>query len=222
MKITRITFLLVAVMALAVTGCKNEGKKAKTKEAKETKQANIEAEEFNVDTSVSEIHWQGKKPTGTHTGTIKVSKGSFSANDSIIESGNFVIDMQSIEVTDLEGKDKKDLEAHLMGTVEGKEGDFFNAEKYPEATFEITDVTEENGQSMLSGNLTIKEETKNITFPVSIDHRGDEVEISTEEFSIDRTNWNVNFGSKSVFDDLGDNFVNDNIELRIKIVAKKA
>ncbi len=222
MKIIRSTFILMAVLAATLTGCKNEGNKAKTEEAKEAKQANMEAAEFDVDTENSEIHWKGKKPTGTHTGTIKIAEGSFSANDSVVESGSFVIDMQSIEVTDLEGKDREDLEAHLKGTVEGKEGDFFNTEKYPEATFEITDLADENGQMMLSGNLTIKEESKNITFPVSIDHRGDEVEISSEEFTIDRTNWNVNFGSKSVFDDLGDNFVNDDVELRINVVAKKA
>ncbi|HEY9184881.1 MAG TPA: YceI family protein [Salegentibacter sp.] len=213
---------IIAFLGLAITGCKNENNKAKTGDAQDAREATLEAETFKVKTDESVIHWKGRKPTATHTGTIKLAEGSFKANDSTIESGRFVIDMKSIEVSDLKGKDRSDLEAHLKGTVKGKEGDFFNTEEYPEATFEITDITEENGQTMLSGNLTIKEETKNISFPVNITNRGDQVEISSNEFSIDRTNWKVNFGSKSVFDGLGDNFVYDDINLRLRLVAEKS
>lgn len=214
--------LFIAFLSIAVTGCKNDNNKAKTEDAKEVRQGNLEAETYRVSTEESQIHWKGRKPTATHTGTIKIAEGSFSANDSTIESGNFVIDMKSIEVTDLKGKDRSDLEAHLKGTVEGKEGDFFNTEEFPEATFEITDLTKENGQDILSGNLTIKKETRNISFPVKIDYSENQVVITSNEFSIDRTEWKVNFGSKSVFDGLGDNFVNDDINLRIKVVADKS
>lgn len=213
---------LIAILVLALTGCKNENKKAATEEAREAKAANMEAQEFMVDTAESVIHWKGKKPTGTHTGTIKLADGSFTGNDSIIESGKFVIDMNSIKVTDLEGKDREDLEAHLKGTVEGKEGDFFNVQEYPEATFEITDFSRENGQNMLSGNLKIKEEVKNITFPVQYSYSDDQIKITSNEFNIDRTDWDVNFGSKSVFDNLGDNFVNDEVPLRINIIANRS
>lgn len=215
------TFVIAAFMT-AVVGCKNDKKEAETSEVQEAATAQAEAMEFTVDTSASVIEWKGSKPTGEHTGTIALSEGTFSANDSIVESGSFVIDMQSINVTDLEGQDKADLEAHLMGTVEGKEGDFFNATKFPEATFEVTGISEENGQKMLAGNLTIKEVTKNITFPISINRTEDTIEITSEEFTIDRTNWNVNFGSKSVFDGLGDNFVSDDIVLKIDLKATKA
>ncbi|MGM0934551.1 MAG: YceI family protein [Bacteroidota bacterium] len=212
----------IAFISIAITGCKNENNKAKTEDAKDAREANLEAETFNVKTDESVIHWKGRKPTATHTGAIKLAEGSFKANDTTIESGSFVIDMKSIEVTDLKGKDRSDLEAHLKGTVEGKEGDFFNTEEYPEATFEITDITDKNGQTMLSGNLTIKEDTKNITFPVNINHSGEQVKISSDEFSIDRTHWKINFGSRSVFDGLGDNFVYDDIKLRIKLIAEKS
>lgn len=215
------TFIIAAFL-MVVVGCKNDKNKAETSEAKDAATAQAEAMEFKVDTSASTIEWQGSKPTGEHTGTINLTEGTFSANDSIIESGSFVIDMLSINVTDLEGEDKRDLEAHLMGTVEGKEGDFFNATKYPEATFEVTGITEENDQKMLSGNLTIKEKTKNITFPINIERSGDDIQITSEEFTIDRTNWDVNFGSRSVFDGLGDNFVSDDITLKINLKATKA
>ncbi|MGY5849812.1 YceI family protein [Salegentibacter sp. F14] len=220
-KLWNTTFFIVFLFVI-VAGCKNESTKAKTEDVKNAREASLEAEIFHVKTEESVIHWKGRKPTDTHTGTIKIKEGSFKANDSTIESGSFVIDMKSIEVSDLTGKDRADLEAHLKGTVEGKEGDFFNTEKFPKATFEITDIKDENGQAMLSGNLTIKEETKNITFPINISHNGDEIEILSDEFSIDRTHWKVNFGSRSVFDGLGDNFVYDDINLRIKLVAERS
>ncbi|HSP83291.1 MAG TPA: YceI family protein, partial [Gillisia sp.] len=144
------------------------------------------------------------------------------ANDSIVESGTFVIDMASINVTDLEGDDKANLEHHLKGTVEGKEGDFFNINEFPQAKFEVTGISQVNGQSMLQGNLTMKGETKNVEFPVNIDLNGEEIVLTSETFTIDRTKWNINFKSKSVFDSLGDNFINDEIELTIKVVATRA
>lgn len=216
------TFLF-SFLILGISSCKNDkGNEATVGEAKESAISENATAEFTVDTSNSVIHWSGSKPTGTHTGTIKLAKGTFKANDSLVESGQFTIAMGSIVVTDLEGKDKTDLENHLKGTVEGKEGDFFNTQKYPEATFEVTDVTEENGETIMEGNLTIKEETKNISFPVNISKSEDKMEITSEEFTIDRTKWNVNFGSKSVFDGLGDNFLKDEVELKIHITATKA
>ena len=214
--------LVIAGLGLAFTSCKNNNNEAETAEAKEAATAQAEAAVFKVDTAASVIEWQGEKPTGTHTGTIKVAEGTFKANDSVIESGTFVIDMNSIKVTDLEGDEKSNLEAHLKGTVEGKEGDFFNVTKFPEAKFEVTGITEEEGQQMLQGNLTIKEETKNIAFPVSISKDGENIEITSEEFTIDRTKWNVNYGSKSVFEGLGDKFINDEVELKINLKATKA
>jgi len=213
---------VIAGLGLAVTGCKNNNKEADMSETKEAATAEAESMKFTVDTASSVIEWKGEKPTGTHTGTIKIANGSFMANDSVVESGNFVIDMKSIEVTDLEGDEKSNLEAHLKGTVEGKEGDFFNITEFPEATFEVTGITEKDGQPMLQGNLTIKEETKNIAFPVSISNDGKNMEITSEEFTIDRTKWNVNYGSKSVFDGLGDKFINDEIALKIDLKASKA
>ena len=213
---------VIAGLGLGVTGCKDNNKEAEMAETKEAATAEAEAMKFTVDTASSVIEWKGEKPTGTHTGTIKVANGTFMANDSVVESGTFVIDMSSIEVTDLEGEEKANLEAHLKGTVEGKEGDFFNVTEFAEATFEVTGVTEKDGQAMLQGNLTMKEETKNISFPVSISNNGEKMEITSEEFTIDRTKWNVNYGSKSVFDGLGDKFINDDITLKINLKANKA
>ena len=78
-----------------------------------------------------------------------------------------------------------------------------------------------DGKWMMAGNLTIKDQKKNIQFPVSYTQDGTTLKLTSEPFTIDRTHWNVNYGSKSVFDDLGDKFVNDDIELTVKVIAER-
>ncbi len=217
--------LLIAGITASTVACKDEAKnKVEPGEAREAATPTEEAVTYQIDTTESTIEWRGTKPTGEHRGTINIQDGSLTATNEEISSGKVTIDMNSIKVTDegMEEKDRTSLENHLKGTVEGKETDFFNVKKYPTATFEITGVTEENGQKMLQGNLTMKEETKNIQFPINSDIDEDEVTLESETFTIDRTNWKVNYGSKSVFDNLGDNFISDEMELTIKVKAKRS
>lgn len=206
------------------TGCKdNKENQVEPGEAQEAATASETANTYEINTEESTIEWRGTKPTGEHQGTIDVQSGTISATQEEIESGNVVIDMNSITVTDegIADEDRTNLENHLKGTVEGKETDFFNVEEYPTATFEITGVTESNGQKMLQGNLTIKEDTKNIEFPVSTSIDENELTLESETFTIDRTDWKVNYGSQSVFDNLGDNWISDEIELKINVKASR-
>lgn len=215
---------MIATFAVGAVACKNEGKnKVEPKDAQEAAASGEESVQYEINTEASTIEWRGTKPTGEHIGTIDIQSGTFTADQDEIESGNVTIDMESITVLDEEisDEDRTNLENHLKGTVEGKETDFFNVREYPTATFEITGVSEANGQKMLQGNLTIKEDTKNIEFPVTTSVNGDELTLESENFVIDRTDWNVNYGSKSVFDNLGDNFISDDMELTIKVKANK-
>lgn len=224
MKKNVLNLFLVTAIAFGAVSCNDKQNKTEAQEEADAAEASEMAETYIVDINQSTIDWQGEKPTGTHTGTIQISNGTLFLNDeNEIESGDFTIDMKTIVVTDLEAGDgKEDLEAHLKGTVEGKEGDFFDVNRYPESNFEVTGIKNENGKQWLQGNLTIKEITKNIEFPVNVSLDNNRLQMQSESFSIDRTQWEVNFGSKSVFDNLGDKFINDDIELVITVVAEKA
>lgn len=215
-------FAVLALTAAAFTSCKEKGNEAETAEAQEVAEASAVAAPYSVDIAASQITWKGSKPTGTHNGTIKLESGSFSIEDGQIAAGSLKIDMNSITDLDLDGGMKENLEAHLKGTVEGKEGDFFNVTQFPFATFELTQIQEIEGQMMLKGNLTIKEKTNNVEFPVKTIIDGDQLILKSEPFKIDRTLWDVNYGSKSIFDNLGDKFINDDIEIAISVLAKKA
>lgn len=132
--------------------------------------------------------------------------------------------MTTIEVQDLEGQDKKDLENHLMGYSNGKEDHFFNATKYPEAKFEITGMEIVEDQAMLSGNLTVKETSKNITFPVqvSMNEADNSMVMTSGDITLDRTEWGIKFMSKSFIENLGDNFVDDQMKLSFDLKAFQA
>lgn len=221
MKKQVLNIFTVLALGLAVVGCK-KGTEANTSEAKEAATSESSSSKYAVNISKSTIEWKGFKPTGSHNGTINLDSGTFSVTDNTLESGTFIIDMTSINSTDLEGDQKANLDAHLKGTVEGQEGDFFNVAKFPNAAFEITGTTVENGKTMVSGNLALKGTKNNITFPATITNTGDVMTITSDAFTIDRTKWSVNYGSKSIFDNLGDKFINDNMELKISITAKKS
>ena len=225
MKKVFLNMFVVAALGMSIISCKNEAKnETEAKEAEEVVEATEEAAVYSISADESVINWTGTKPVGGgHEGTIAVESGEFSVAGEQIESGKVTIDMKSIRATDLEGDQKSNLEAHLMGTVEGKEGDFFNVQEYPEATFEVTGVEEKDGKTWLKANLTLKGNTKNVNIPVTTSMEGDKLVVTSEEFTIDRTDWDVNYGSKSVFDSLvGDNVISDDIQLEIKVVANKA
>lgn len=219
-----LSIALSLVFTLSIVGCKDKAEEANTSDAEAAAISKSTSEKYTVNVAESTIEWKGFKPTGTHNGTISLDNGVFKTDDGKLQSGTFLIDMTSIIVTDLEAGDgKEDLEAHLKGTVEEKEDHFFDVTKFPTAAFEITGTESlAAGKTKLSGNLSIKGQKHNISFPVTITNNGDQITIESEPFTIDRTKWNVNYGSKSIFDNLGDRFINDDIELKINIKAKKA
>lgn len=213
---------LVSMIIFAAGSCKEKGENTDVSEAKEVAESTATASSFTINTEKSVIKWSASKPGTTHNGTVKLNSGTLSAQERDIQSGNFVIDMNSITDLDLKpGAGKENLEAHLKGTVEGKEKDFFNVTEYPTAGFEITGVEGESGNITVSGNLTIKDKTQNIEFPAVVSFPGDDVFLKSKPFTIDRTQWDINFMSKSVFDNLKDKFIDDNIELTIELHGSK-
>jgi len=212
---------LFSFVAMTFIACKDGQKETTPSQEKEVAMASSEAVTYIVDLEKSVIKWTGNKPTGTHNGTVKIASGSVSANGMKLETGKFTIDMNSITDTDLDGKMKANLEAHLKGTVEGKEGDFFNVTQFPTSNFVLTNVMGENENAIIAGNLTIKEKTHNIEFPAEISYTEDGMVLKSLPFTIDRTKWDVNYGSKSIFDNLGDKFISDEIGLEIELHASK-
>jgi polyisoprenoid-binding protein YceI len=165
------------------------------------KGADVEKKE--VKTSESKVVWKGYKVTGSHEGTISLKSGSLSFNEDKLTGGEFVMDMTSLIVTDLEGEYKGKLEGHL------KSDDFFGIENFPTASLVFNEVksTGKNSYSV-TGDLTIKGKTNPVTFSISI--YGNK---ATASLKIDRTKYDVKYGSASFFDGLKDKAIYDDFDL---------
>ncbi|BAX82573.1 YceI family protein [Labilibaculum antarcticum] len=167
---------------------------------------------LKVNTENSKVEWLGKKVTGEHSGTIKVNTGSLVLNDDKIVEGSFVVDMKSIVCTDLKDEGyKTKLEGHL------KSDDFFGVEKFPESKFVITTATKmDDGNYKVKGNITIKGITEEVELMVSL-HKHDATVHVSGKITIDRTKFNVRYGSGSFFDNLGDKTIYDDFELNLDL-----
>ncbi|GGH47335.1 lipid-binding protein [Mangrovimonas yunxiaonensis] len=217
MKKQILNFLTIVAISTALVGCK-KAKEAETKAAEEVAETTAVSVKYKVDPGASTVSWKGFKPTGSHHGVVGVESGVINVKEGVVESGTFLIDMKSLEVMDIPAEDE--MNAKLSGHL--KSADFFDVEVYPAAAFSVTGFTTENGKSTLSGNLKMKDAENNVTIPVTVVENGDTVTIKSETFTIDRSKWNVKYKSKSFFEDLGDKFINDDIELQVNVVAKKA
>jgi len=220
--ILNMTLFLMAFALFAA--CKNtKADKAETGDATEVSDAT--GSSYDIDVTNSIVRWEGAKPTGKHNGTINISEGTLIVSDGNLTGGSFVLDMNSIKDLDLPEDKSAMLEAHLKGTVEGKEDDFFNVNNFPTAKFEITKVSslsgDENANSLVYGNLTLRDVTKEIGFKANVGVEDGAVKAATPNFSIDRTDWGVKYGSNKFFDNLADNFVNDEIVLSVELVTAK-
>lgn len=213
-------------VSLLLTACK-----AKTDDSNtdaENTEANVNPIDgaYTIDPATSEIKWQGSKPTGVHNGIVPISAGNFTVENGLVTQGTIEINMAGITVLDLEGDSKNNLEGHLRGTVAGKEEDFFNTTKYPKATYTVTSSSaldnDPDGTHMINGNLTIKDITKPVSFKAKINTDGNTFSATTPQFVVDRTEFDIKFMSTKFFDNLRDDFINDEFKLQINVNAKKS
>lgn len=168
---------------------------------------------FKVKTEESQIKWVGRKVTGEHFGTVNIKSGALDVQNGQLKGGNFVIDMTSLVSTDLDGEYKGKLEGHL------KSDDFFGVANHPDAKFVITKAEKKNAnQYAVTGDLTIKGITNKISFPAEVVVTNDKV-YATAVITVDRSKFDVRYGSGSFFDNLGDKTIYDNFDLQVKLVA---
>ncbi len=181
---------------------------------------------YTIDIPRSELKWTGFKPTSSHYGIVPIGKGTVYVDGDLITGGTVELRMDQLEVHDLEGQKRTDLENHLKGTEAGEEDHFFNVQKFPTATFTIfKSVKLENdpvGTHEIHGNLTIKGITHPISFKAVVDlSSGVAMKAVAEPFVIDRSKWDVRYKSKTFYDNLNDKFILDEVRFELTIGALK-
>jgi len=160
-----------------------------------------------INTKNSSVLWKGNKVTGSHEGTIKIKSGSLIFNKKKLIGGEFEIDMTSLVCTDLSGEYKGKLEGHL------KSDDFFGVTKFPTSTLKIKKVKQKKGNTYeCTAEITIKGKTEIIIFNTILNKNS-----AVAKIKIDRTKFDVKYGSGSFFKGLGDNMIYDEFDLNINL-----
>lgn len=198
--------------------------KAEVTDAQAVKQPAENGHTHQLDPGTSILYWIGTKPTGGHKGSFRFTEGELHLKDSVLTSGQFVIDINSLTNLDLANQPdmKKKLEDELRGE------NFFDVSRYPTAKFEITEVKEyhpattdkgvllKDATHMIKGNLTIKNASKNISFPAKIVLTEGKVKAEAN-FNIDRTRWGMTYRADK---SLQDKLINSVVNIRFEIVTK--
>jgi len=194
MKITKLFIAVFTLITLLYTASNAQGK------------AN-----YTADTLSSTINWKGYKPTGSHHGTLNLASGELKMENGKITGGSFIANMSTIK--DAGGSAK--LERHL------KSEDFFDVAAFSTCKFEITGSEIIDGKTMLTGNMTIKGITKQLTFPVIVTEKADTVILTSETFQVNRAEFNVKYKSKTFFNNLKEKFIKNKFDLQVVIVVVK-
>ena len=166
------------------------------------------AQNKKINTEKSKISWVGKKVTGEHSGTINFKEGTVVLKKGKLAGGSFTVNMTSIEVTDLKaGQGKEKLEGHL------KADDFFGTAKFATALLEFKKIAaKSDGIYTVTADLTIKGITNPVTFDMNVSDT-----TATTSFKVDRTKFDIKYGSGSFFDNLGDKTISDEFDLTVNL-----
>lgn len=172
-------------------------------------------EKYPISIKNSKVKWIGEKVTGAHYGYVNLKDAYFLFEEDKLVGGEFNMDMNSITCTDIEDeKYATKLVDHL------KNDDFFATDKYPISNFKITKVIFDGTSYMITGDMTIRDITQEITFPAKFHSHGS-ISHANASIKIDRTKHDIKYGSGSFFDNLGDRMIYNEFTLKVKLELRK-
>ncbi len=214
--------LAIAAITLTVVSCSDAPKGDAATVAGVQTAASAQGATFAVDSTASTVRFVGNGVGKNHPGIFKVTNGAVTVANGTVAGGQFDINITSMELEEKGEMFETKLRPHLLNA------DFFDAEKYPAARFEITKVEPYTATGadtsvvaganyLVSGNLTLKDATKNITFPAKIDVAGNAV-TAKANFDINRTWWNMSYGNDK---SLGDKFISETVNVQLNLQAKQ-
>lgn len=168
---------------------------------------------YTLDVQKSSVGWTGSKTLIKEyfdKGVISFKEGSVVVTGGSIAAGSFIIDMKSLATLSTgKGEGESALAGHL------KSADFLDVEKYPIATVGIKKVAD----GVVTADVTLKGITKEVSFPATISQDGKTLS-GTASFTIDRTLWDIRYGSTKFFGDLGNNVISDSVQIDLTLVAQ--
>ena len=222
-KLERAGYRNISILEGGLAAWEAAGYPVECPEAIDTAEAPVRDGVYRVDTGASVVEWTGRNINNRHYGRIALAEGEVTFVGGALAGGRFVLDMTSITNLDLQDATWREiLIRHLLSD------DFFDVERYPTASFEVTGFEPLSGATpgtpngTVTGNLTIRDVTRPVTFPAVI-YPQEEGSIKAQAaFDLDRTLWNVFYGSGKLYERLGMHLVHDLISLELFLVARPA
>lgn len=215
-------FLSILIIGTFLSSCSSNGKKAETKEAEEVKIVQSDQTvRFQKIEEGSFIKWRATHLGGVQPryGKVYFKSAEILVNNGQISNASILIDMATLTVESFpEGAEEI---AKLTGHL--KSADFFKVEKYPYSKFELTGIQKSTGDynTLVSGNLTILEVTKSISFKANINIADNEVSIKSENFSVDRKNWGLSYNTEGTKGVPVDYLISDDVSFTINLILTK-
>lgn len=208
----KLSSLLILTLSLSGASAMAAPKKKATAHA-------AKAQAVKLDLGASTLGWTGRKVVGPHNGDIKIKSGQIEVQGEQLKGAQFEVDMATITDEDVKDPEyNKKLVGHL------KSDDFFGVAKHPVSTFKMTSAkplakAEGNATHEITGDLTIKGITHPVTFPAKVEIKDGKAQAEGT-MNVDRTKYEIRYGSGKFFQNLGDKMIDDNFQVQFKIVGQ--
>ena len=213
--------LSLAVIGMALTSC-SDGTQVEASDAENVNLVeNAETVAYNSVNEGSKLDWGASHFGGAapRFGIISLKSAEFLVNDNALTNANVEIDMSTLRVDNFEEDtaQQTQLTGHLVSA------DFLDVPNHPTSTFELTGIeaTEGDFNSTLTGNLTIMNISKSISFKADVNISDDEISMKSEKFILDRTDWELVYnieGSEGVPIDY---IISNDLEFTIDVAVSK-
>jgi len=228
-KAMKFSHLLFGFVVLIFTSCNSESSnenlgpsttnEGETKASTTLGDLGIPDGNYSLTKDKPRINWTAKKITGSgHSGIIPASNGKFIVKEGVITKGLVSFDMKGFEVTDIDGDSKESFDKHL------KSADFLDVDKFPEAILSFNNSSiNKDGTTTLSCSLDMHGISVDYVIPFSLKEKkltqgGIGYQISGL-FFVNRTKHDITYGSGSVFDNLGDKAIQDEVLISFAFLA---
>lgn len=214
--------LSVFVISAFLMSCSNSEKKAETTDAQEVEVSQSEsATPVTTIKEGSHITWGATHLAGTapRYGKVSLKSAEFLVDNGTLANATILMDMASLTVENFPEGDEQigKLTGHLLSD------DFFKVSTYPTSKFELTNIETMEGDfdSNVTGNLTMLDQTKSITFSANVTISGNEVSIQSEDFSVDRQDWGLSYHTEGEEGVPTDYLIADDIAFKIDVTLTK-
>ena len=177
---------------------------------------------YRVDVGKSTLEWMGRNLNNRHRGLITIKSGAMVIIGGRLSVGDIVLDMNTVDNLDLQDTGWRDLLIQHL-----KSEDFFAVERFPTASFRLTGWQEKEGGSpeapggIATGELTIRGITRPVSFPAIVAPQTDGSIKAHAILEIDRTLWDIGYGSGRLYERLGMHLVHDIISLEMFVLAQR-